>query len=242
MTPWLDRTREAIGRIIATHATPLSAEAIVRLGVRRPSQCGQDRWVIETLGGLRGGYFADVGASNGVVSNNTLALERDFGWRGVCIEANSLFLKTLRRHRLATCVDAVVWDTDDAEVDFLASGVCGGVVAADMDNVPGAASEATTPRRTRSLASILHDVGAPPVIDYLSLDVEGAENRVLAGFPFHEFAVRLMTIERPPPALESRLADLGFRVVRRIVSNEGLPVDSFFAHDSVAPAIARSGR
>lgn len=30
------------------------------------SQWGQDDWVIEALGGLRGGYFVDIGAWNGV--------------------------------------------------------------------------------------------------------------------------------------------------------------------------------
>ena len=73
---WLNSAREAVGQLIATHDTPLSAEALVLLGVKYPSQSGQDHWVIEMLQGLRGGYFVDVGASNGVVSNNTWALER----------------------------------------------------------------------------------------------------------------------------------------------------------------------
>ena len=42
-----------------------------------------------------------------------------------------------------------------------------------------------------------------------------------------------MTIERPPAGLEARLSEHGFRVVRRIVCDEGLPVGSFFAHRSV---------
>jgi len=230
---WLNSAREAVGQLIATHDTPLSAEALVLLGVKYPSQSGQDHWVIEMLQGLRGGYFVDVGASNGVVSNNTWALERSYRWRGVCIEANRTFLRTLGRHRRVPCVDAVVWDVDGAEVAFRPTGACGGVVAEETDNKPGAG--VSIGRRTRSLASILREVGAPCTIDYLSIDVEGAESRVLGSFPFDEFIVRLMTVERPPAKLDSFLAERGFRVVRRIHSPEGKPVDSFYVHRSVQP-------
>jgi FkbM family methyltransferase len=228
---WLRSAREALGRVIATHDTPLSADALVMLGVRYPAQCGQDHWVIETLQGLRGGYFVDVGASNGVISNNTWALERCYGWRGVCIEANPAFLPTLRRHRQVPCVDTVVWDEDDAEVAFHPAGPCSGVVSDETDNKSG--EGVSMPRQTRTLASILREVGAPPVIDYLSIDIEGAEGRVLRTFPFDQFMVRLMTVERPTAELESLLAERGFRLANRIISPEGKPVDSFYVHRSV---------
>lgn len=226
------RLRDAVCRVIATHDTPLSAAALVRLGVRWPSQSGQDAWVVETLHGLRGGYFVDVGASNGVVSSNTFALERYFNWTGVCIEANPVFLRTARRFRRGPIIDAVVWDEDDVDVPFRASGVCGGIVAPGLDNA--ADGLAAVLRRTRTLASILSEVNAPPVIDYLSIDVEGAEDHVLRVFPFDTYRVRVMTVERPSPALESRLIANGFRCVRRILSDEDKPVDSFFVHDGVS--------
>jgi hypothetical protein len=62
-----------------------------------PSQYGQDLFVLEALGGRRGGYFLDFGASNGVRFSNTLLLEQSFGWRGICIEPNDSFFSELKK-------------------------------------------------------------------------------------------------------------------------------------------------
>ena len=59
--------------------------------------------------------------------------------------------------------------------------------------------------RTVPLARILDHVKAPALVDYLSLDVEGAEELALLGFPFDRYSFRVMSIERPSPALRSRL-------------------------------------
>ena len=49
---------------------------------------GQDLFVLEVLGGIRGGYFLDSGASNGISGSNSRLLELSFGWTGICIEPN----------------------------------------------------------------------------------------------------------------------------------------------------------
>ena len=54
---------------------------------------------------------------------------------------------------------------------------------------------------TTTLASILDYFHAPSTVDYLSLDVEGAEESVLASFPFRRYTFRTMSIERPSEAL-----------------------------------------
>ena len=51
------------------------------------SQHGQDR-VVSTLLASKHGYFIDLAASEPLMHSNTRALERDFGWNGICIEAN----------------------------------------------------------------------------------------------------------------------------------------------------------
>jgi hypothetical protein len=58
-------------------------EARVVSGAR--SQAGQDAWVLNLMGG-RPGYFVEAGAHDGVTHSNTAALERDHGWRGLCVE------------------------------------------------------------------------------------------------------------------------------------------------------------
>ena len=61
-----------------------------------------------------------------------------------------------------------------------------------------------------SLATLLRQHAAPRVIDYLSLDVEGAEDDVLLQFPFDDYLFRVMSIERPSDMLKKVLTERGY--------------------------------
>ena len=50
---------------------------------------------------------------------------------------------------------------------------------------------------TVSLQEILRNHRAPHVIDYLSLDAEGAEDFLMNHFPFDKYRIKIMTVERP---------------------------------------------
>lgn len=203
------------------------------------SQKRQDRWIVgEALPGRRGGYFVDLAAADGVELNNTLVLEREFGWTGVAIEANSTFYAELAGRRTCRCVQACI-DEEPGEVTFLANGVLGGIVDDDTDNSPlrrrglidewgTAGTLETIP--TRTLADLLDEVGAPAVIDYLSLDVEGAETRILRRFPFHRYTFLAATIERPTPELNALLFANGYLFVRNQRN------DTFYVHHSAPTA------
>ena len=51
--------------------------------------------------------------------------------------------------------------------------------------------------RTKSLLSILDEAKAPRTIEYLSLDIEGAELYVMEHFPFDTYTFLVITVERP---------------------------------------------
>ena len=84
--------------------------------------------------------------------------------------------------------------------------------------------------KTKTLEYVLDKFNAPEVIDYLSLDVEGAEERVLTNFPFNKYTFLAMTIERPTPELEKVLFDNGYVFV--MVSKK-LPFDTFYVHKTI---------
>lgn len=48
---------------------------------------------------------------------------------------------------------------------------------------------------TKPLVKVLQENKAPRIIDYVSLDIEGAELDVLKSFPFDSYCVRLWTVE-----------------------------------------------
>jgi hypothetical protein len=82
------------------------------------SQLGQDKFVVEILRGMRGGFFLDSGASDGVTSSNTKLLEDSFGWKGICIEPNEDFYRALVKNRRCVCVNCCLYDRD-SEVGFV---------------------------------------------------------------------------------------------------------------------------
>lgn len=170
------------------------------------SAFGQDRWVLDMLGNLCGGFFLDSGASDGVRGSNTLVLERDYGWSGICVEPNPHFFSKLTAARRCHCVNACLYDRD-GDVDFVDAEVLGGIAEqypptlvrqAQVSygiEVDSAGRPATVVRPARAIAGVLEECGAPRVIDYWSLDTEGSELAILHAFPFDRYDVRSLTVE-----------------------------------------------
>ena len=80
------------------------------------SQVHQDEIVVDLLG--RNGYFIDLAANDAREFSNTLALERSYGWTGLCIEPNPVYWYGLS-HRKCTVVGALVGgDIERMEVKF----------------------------------------------------------------------------------------------------------------------------
>lgn len=200
-----------------------------------PSQLGQDRFVLEVLDGLRGGYFLDSGAADGLRSSNTLLLERDYGWRGLCVEPDERFFADLVRNRAATCVNCCLFDRE-GEAEFLSAGTLGGLmetyqpehlafVSRHYRASPGDAVLPKVRKPVRTLATVLAEAGAPTVIDYWSLDTEGSELALLKSFPFETYAFRVLTVEhnRYPVRREIRafLEARGYAFVRDFGIDDG---------------------
>ena len=80
------------------------------------SQDGQDKTVAKLLQFQYGGFFVDLAANQPVCLSNTRALERDYGWRGLCIEPNSELLLPLVKQRNCTVVGAVVSSQEEVVV------------------------------------------------------------------------------------------------------------------------------
>lgn len=197
-------TRKKLKSLLAAH----SASA---------SQTGQDLWVFgEAFNLMRRGYFVDVGAHDGLSISNTVLLERRFAWTGVCIEANPTTFKELRKNRRCHCVNACL-DEAPREVEFEVNDVFGGIVDAQEES---GATQARSGRmikvKTRTLTDVLDECGAPREIDYMSVDVEGAEDRVFRGLDLDKYVVKAMTIERPSDQTEQLLHRYGYQCVKML--------------------------
>ena len=69
-----------------------------------------DLFVLETLGKERGGYFVEAGALDGVQASNTLLLEEDYGWTGICVEPDPQLYAELVENRTCICENACLYE------------------------------------------------------------------------------------------------------------------------------------
>mmetsp|Transcript_10307 Transcript_10307/g.16098 ORF Transcript_10307/g.16098 Transcript_10307/m.16098 type:complete len:169 (-) Transcript_10307:11-517(-) len=136
-------------------------------------------------------------------------MERHYGWDGICVEPQ-VDQQWFLAHRRCKLINAVVGSHTDEQVQFANSGWCGAGCAGIKANAEASGTR-TVP--TVTLSKLLRDHRAPAIVDFLSVDVEGAEDRVFEGFPFETHTVLVMTIETQNTALLDMLRGHGYVVV-----------------------------
>jgi len=181
---------------------------------RAVSQLGQELWVLEQTGHKRGGFFVEFGATDGVLLSNTLLLESEFGWSGICAEPNPKFLRKLRANRGCIVAPDCIAGRSGDMVDFILADEYGGIADFANDD-PHVARRAAFRELgevirlpTISLDDFLKKYDAPREIDYLSIDTEGSEYEILRAFPFGEWDIRLLTVEHNFTALRADIRRL----------------------------------
>ena len=180
-----------------------SPEKITKANIDRysMSQLGQDVWILERLDFKRRGFFVEFGATDGVLLSNTWLLEKKFDWQGICAEPNPNFFKKLKNNRNCTVSNACIGRLSGETVEFVFADAYGGqtrFAAIDQHFEKRKAyveSGQTATLTTISLHDFLKENSAPRDIDYISIDIEGAEYDVLRSFPFSEWNIRFFTIE-----------------------------------------------
>jgi FkbM family methyltransferase len=167
-----------------------------------PSQSAQDLWALYESNGSGNKFFVEFGATDGIHINNTLLLEREYGWTGILAEPNPVWHKSLQENRTAAvekkCVHSVSgeWlefmNTDAPELSGIVNKDTGG--AARKLGMKGGVIKV----ETISLNDLLENHHAPTQIDFMSIDTEGWEHEILRTFDFKKWDVRLFCIEKGP--------------------------------------------
>lgn len=205
------------------------------------SQARQDELVLSLLHNQTSGYFIDLAANDAFTLSNTAALELHFNWTGLCIEPNPWYWYNLSLFR-PNCqlVAAVVGRTRDEQVFFrYTAGDHGGIADAGFDNGKRWQRE-SLPAWTVPLEEILQRNRAPHVIDYLSLDVEGAESFIMMQFPWHVYKIKVITAERLHGDIRRYLQKHGYEFVKRLSAwGESLWVHTSFKHELDMSAVDR---
>ena len=173
----------------------------------------------ECLQFKKNGYFLDFGAFDGKLTSNTYALEHDLGWRGICVEPNPKHYAAVCECRRCIAVNVALWPQSREQLRFVeAHGFSSLERFKDADANAKKRAEATSEViqvDTLNPTELLRRFKAPKLIDYLTLDVEGAELDVLQALDLNEYAIALMTIEHNHDAprkekIRQHLAQYGY--------------------------------
>jgi FkbM family methyltransferase len=172
---------------------------------------GQDLTVLEIFRNKTNGFYVDLAANMYMEGSNTYLLDDFKKWKGICIEPNPKYLEGIVSNRSCALFNCAASKSSGEVMTFrFGGGKWGGFVGKGFDNTGEEKTEDRTVVTT-TLTDILNYMKAPKVMDYLSLDVEGAEHYALAGLDHSEYHFIVVTIERPKPHSHHLLAKAGYR-------------------------------
>ena len=207
---------------------------------------GNDRWIVEEVHpGVRGGYFVEAGASDGINDSATYVLEVEFGWSGLCVEPIPAQFEKVRACRNCSVDNRALWSESDQVLEFTLYPKRMGhsAISSVNKNVEKMALRSEdweiVSVDTVSLKDVLIDHQAPREIDYLCLDVEGAEQTVLGAFDFHgQFLIKAISIEGH--ACDDLMRNAGYTQVEQPFADRNM--DTYWLHPSLASSRAKNAQ
>jgi FkbM family methyltransferase len=198
----------------------------------------EEEWAIrDFFKDRRNGFFVDVGAAHYRINSNTYYLERNLGWKGLAIEPFRHYEADYVAHRPGSkFLPFFVADKSDETITMYTYG----------ENFLGNSSDkkwverfGKNPKEIQAKTITLDDLFAlekVSAVDFLSIDIELAEPRALAGLTINRFRPALVCIEAHPEVRQQILdyfARNGYVVVGKYLRSD--PKNLYFTPYSGTP-------
>jgi FkbM family methyltransferase len=160
---------------------------------------------------FRKGFFVEMGAMDGIKYSNTLHLEKYKNWKGLLVEPSKKQFELCKQARPKSEVFNFLCSSfNNAGKDYLFHDM-GSMSYSKFQNTDiqyeihheGAKKvvdkfnlkEETYYVKTTTITELLDSINSPKIINFFSLDVEGAELEVLDGFDFTKYKIQYLLIE-----------------------------------------------
>jgi FkbM family methyltransferase len=151
---------------------------------------------------IKNGYFVDIGAFDGVIYSNSLFFE-ELGWDGICIEPNPEKFKILKSKRTCECVECAISDkkefTEFFQIKDEGTSTLSGLVNEFSEQAIKRINDNLNDDQCFDYITVecklFEDVVKNTNIDYLSLDTEGNELKILKSIDFEKYNIKIMTVE-----------------------------------------------
>ncbi len=167
------------------------------------SQLYQDLFVLYCFKNKTNGNYIEIGASDGIALSNSYLLEKKFNWTGVLVEPDPCWNKSLKNNRKKSILlNDCAWSNSGEKKTFYSSDIkelstieefrfsdklnfyARNKKGFKIDNV-----------NTISLNDICLKYFLDKQIDYISIDTEGSEYKILETFDFSFYKVGVFTVE-----------------------------------------------
>lgn len=167
------------------------------------SQFEQDKFVYENyFQGKTNGYFVDIGAHDGTTFSNSKFFE-ELGWNGVCVEPNPKVFEVLSSTRKCKCVMKAVADKVGTAQFFqiiegadMLSGLADEFNQRGIETIHANLTGVENEFEYIDVELDLFDnIVDNTTIDFLSLDTEGNELKILQTIDFNKYDIKVITVE-----------------------------------------------
>ena len=142
---------------------------------------------------INNGFYVDIGAFEGFCRSNTYPLQT-IGWSGICVEPipHRNWGKRLQLSK-GTCilVKDIVYNDNNLILDWAYNHNCGGVL---IDNKKKSKIVKQI-GPTKTLEKILDENNSPKFINFIDIDTEGSEYKIIEKFPFDKYKFGIIMIE-----------------------------------------------
>jgi FkbM family methyltransferase len=171
-------------------------------GIDFQGQVGQDILAYLYFGSKKDGFYIDIGANDGKTFSNTIIFEK-LGWEGICVEPLPDVYKILKQNRQCDCFNVAIAEKSGESTEF--------IKASGVEKISGLNSKMTDIHKKRIISEkgIIEKIYVKTLsfndlmnnypdrwnIDFMSIDVEGAEMSILNMIDFNKFNFGLITVE-----------------------------------------------
>jgi FkbM family methyltransferase len=206
-----------------------TAGDILTTGKKLYSQHDEELIIRDFFQDRRDGFFVDVGAAFPKAGSTTYYLEKHLGWSGIAVdalEAYGPFWKDLRTN--SKFFAYAVTDRSGGTVTLYKSGLpnLSSLSKEQAALFVGENKVKAVQVPTITLTKLLDDNGVTS-IDFLSMDIEGAEPLALAGFDIERFAPELVCIEVLPEKEQRR------KISEYFAKHGYERIDAYLKHDRI---------
>lgn len=179
-----------------------------------------EEWILrDFFGDQRGGTFLDVGSYHYRTFSNTYYLDHKLEWTGVAIDAQEEFAADYAAHRPRTKFFSFFVSDKSDGVESLFVPERNKLVASSSKDFSDRYDSSGRERKVRTITlNDLLDRAGITTIDFVSMDIELAEPKALAGFDIERFKPRLVVVEAHADIRQQLLdyfATHNYRVVGR---------------------------